>query len=87
MTEEEARLHNQIANLKQSINETIGQYEDKLGRAEAENYHLKNQLKKRNKDIKRKDRIIREKNQYIKNNQKQKPKFKNGKRGTYLNGG
>ena len=57
-------------------------------RLQSENYHLKNQLANKNKELKKDKSTIRAMVKKIKFLEpKKKQHFKNGKRGTFKNGG
>lgn len=56
-------------------------------RLQAENYSLKNQLVNKNKTIKKKDRLISQLSKKVEEANKNKQHYKNGKRGTFKNGG
>jgi len=66
------------------FHETAEHYEKRQERLVKENYELKNQLKNKNKKINELKRVINKLNKKKKQN---KPHFKNGKRGSYKNGG
>lgn len=59
-----------------------------MQRLKAENFHLRNQLRNKNDQIKRhvKDKRVMAK-RLAEHEKNRKPHFKNGKRGTFKNGG
>jgi predicted nuclease with TOPRIM domain len=59
---------------------------DHYKKIEAENFQLKNQLTHKNREIKRLKRTISKLNEKLKESQKTKQHYKNGKRGTKFNG-
>lgn len=66
------------------FHETSEHYEKRQERLVKENYDLKRQIKNKNKKINELKRVI---NKLNKKKKKDKPHFKNGKRGSYKNGG
>ena len=67
--------------VNQLMQETSIHYENRMKKLVEENHHLKRQLSNTNKENKKLKRIINKKNK------QDKQHYKNGKRGSNLNGG